>query len=335
MRSDCYIDAMADGRFFHNAGEFTLEELVAEVTGQGGSAGLYRNSDSNKRVRDVAPLDTAGAEDISFLDNPKYADALSKTKAGACIVNKKYAEKAPANTALIISENPYHAYAVIAAKFYPDAGFAAKREITSGAYINPTAEIGSSCHIGENSVIAAGVKIGDNCIIGAGVNISHAIIGDNVIIHNGVCIGQDGFGFALNNGRHVKVPQLGRVIIEDDVEIGANSCIDRGSGPDTVIGGGTRIDNLVQIGHNAQIGKGCVIVSQVGISGSTRIGNYVAIGGQAGIAGHLTIGDGAQIAAQSGVERDIPAGATVCGMPAIPIKQFYRQAAILKRMTRK
>ncbi len=197
------------------------------------------------------------------------------------------------------------------------------------------ATIGDGCWIGAHAVIGENVSLGRECRVGANAVLSHSLIGDHVRIYPGCCIGQDGFGFAIDAAGHVKVPQLGRVIIEDSVEIGANTTIDRGSGPDTVIGQGTWIDNLVQIGHNVKIGRGCVIVSQVGISGSTVVEDYVMMAGQAGIAGHLHIGKGAQIGAKAGVMRDVPAGEKILGAPAVPVKQFMRQVAVVTRLAEK
>jgi UDP-3-O-[3-hydroxymyristoyl] glucosamine N-acyltransferase len=184
-------------------------------------------------------------------------------------------------------------------------------------------------------VIGASVVLGDDVRVGANATLSHCIVGSRVRIYTGVRIGQDGFGFAPDPDAPVKVPQLGRVIVGDDVEIGANTTIDRGAGPDTIIGSGTMIDNLVQIGHNVQIGRGCVLVSQVGISGSTRLGDYVMIGGQDGLTGHLTIGDGAKIGAQAGVLRDVKAGETVLGSPSMPIREFHYLTAYIRRLAAK
>ena len=318
---------MADPQFFQKSGSFTVSE-IAEITGAEISSG-----DGSLVLEDVASLDQAEAVHLSFLDNVKYKDALTKTKAGACLVHSGQAELVPDGVIALISPSPYKAYALAAQAFYPQAA--------AEASIHETAVIGQGAEIGEGTVIEAGVVIGENCKIGAqcyiGANavISHAMIGDHVRIYRGAAIGQDGFGFAIDPQGHVKVPQLGRVIIEDHVEIGANTTIDRGAGPDTVIGQGTWIDNLVQIGHNVRIGKGCIIVSQVGISGSTVIEDFAALGGQVGVAGHLTIGKGARIAAKSGIMRDIPPGEEHMGYPAMPIKQFMKQVAFLKRLINK
>lgn len=338
---------MPDPRFFKKAGSFTLGQ-IAELSG----ATLADDADTDFLIEDVAALDKAGAADIAFLDNIKYKSQFLATKAGACIVAPELASLAPKGVRVLTSPSPYKSYALTAQAFYP-AEQPETAQIAENARVHNTAKIGKNCNVGDNVIIGANVEIGDHCwiesgaVIGAGVKIghhsrigvnatvSHAVIGDHVRLYPGVRVGQDGFGFAIDPAGHVKVPQLGRVVIEDHVEIGANTCIDRGAGPDTLIGQGTWIDNLVQIGHNVKIGKGCIIVSQVGISGSTVIGNYVALGGQVGIAGHLHIGDGAQVAAKSGVMRDIPPRAEYMGYPARPMKEFLRQIAQLNRLIKK
>lgn len=336
---------MADPRFFAVAGPFTLAQL-ARMTG----AELSPGADPEAVFTDVAALDAAGPGQVGFLDNPKYADAFGKSAAGACIVDPAVADKAPHGMALLLTADPYRAYAKVAQAFYPPPpavpGIAATAtvdptatvgegsRIEAGAYVGAGAEIGRNCRIGPNAVIGDGVVLGDDCIVGANAAASHAIIGRKVNIYPGACIGQDGFGFAMGPAGHLKVPQLGRVVIGDDVEIGANATIDRGAGPDTVIGAGCRIDNLVQIGHNVQLGRGCVVVAQVGVSGSTRIDDFVAIGGQAGITGHLRIGAGARIAAQSGVMRDVAAGTTVGGTPAVAMTEWLRQVAAVAKLAK-
>ena len=201
--------------------------------------------------------------------------------------------------------------------------------------IETGAEIGPGCRIGPCAVIGSGVIVGRDCRIGAHVSLSYAILGARVYVYPGARIGQEGFGFASTKAGFLTVPQLGRVILEDDVEVGANTTIDRGSARDTVIGAGSRLDNLVQIGHNVILGRCCVIVAQVGISGSTVLEDFVRVGGQAAMAGHLRIGRGAQIGAQAGVISDMPSGATVLGSPAQPKQEFFRQVVTLKRMARR
>jgi UDP-3-O-[3-hydroxymyristoyl] glucosamine N-acyltransferase len=337
---------MADPRFYAAAGPFDLKEL-AEVSG----AEIGGTADSGMMFSDVRPLATAGREHVSFLDNKRYVDSFRKSQAGACLARPQMADKAPSGMALLVTADPYRAYAKVAAHFYPTLavrpGIAASAtvdptaivgngcQIDAGAVIGARAEIGPNCRVGANAVIGDGVVVGEDCSIGPGAALVYCCIGNRVVIHGGVQIGHDGFGFAMGPKGHFKVPQLGRVIVEDDVEIGANTAIDRGTGPDTVIGAGTKIDNLVQIGHNVVVGKHCIIVSQVGISGSTEIGDFTMIGGQAGFTGHLKIGAGAQIAAQSGVMRDVAAGERIGGSPARAMREFLRQEAMLISMVKK
>lgn len=334
---------MADPRFFTLAGPFSVAEIAARIGAEVAGA-----AEPERLLRDVAPLETATADELSFLDNRRYVDAFRSTRAGAVIVHGSLVDAAPPGVALLVTPQPYRGYARAAQVFYPDppptphldpraaidpgAAIGEGCAIEAHAVIGPGAEIGRRCLIGANAVIGTGVVLGDDVRVGANASLSHCLIGARVRIYPGARIGQDGFGFAPDPDAPVKVPQLGRVIIGDDVEIGANTTIDRGAGPDTVIGAGTMIDNLVQIGHNVQVGRGCVIVSQVGISGSTRLGDYVMIGGQGGLTGHLVIGTGARIAAQSGVMRNVEPGETVMGSPAMPIKNYHYLTAYLRRL---
>ena len=336
---------MADPRFFHNSGPFSATEL-AQIAGAelGGAPKL------DVQFTDVRPLDDAGETDVSFLDNKKYKEEFLKSSAGLCIVRPDLVELAPSGMTLLLTRDPYGAYARVASSFYPvslptdsisdqahiskSAKIGTNCTISVGAIIGENVIIGDNCTIGGNVEIMRGCEVGESCTIGSLVTLQCCKIGKSVIIHPGVRIGQDGFGFAPGAQGHLKVPQLGRVIIGDHVEIGANTTIDRGTGPDTVIGDGTKIDNLVQIGHNAEVGKHCFIVSHVGISGSTKIGDFTMIGGQAGIAGHLQIGSGVKIAAQSGIMRNVGDGETVGGSPARPMKTWMREIATVQKMAK-
>jgi UDP-3-O-[3-hydroxymyristoyl] glucosamine N-acyltransferase len=334
---------MADRRFFTLAGPFTLQQL-AEMTG----SELSDPAHGSRSVHDVAPLHEADAHKVSFFDNRKYADYFRHTRASAVFAKPDAAPLAPAGTVVLKNKNPYKAYAIAAAAFYPmphaeewraptaiideTAMIGPGCHIEHGVVIGKHVKIGARCRIQPNAVIRDGVEIGEDGYIGANVYITHAIIGKKAKIYPGAVIGRQGFGFAIDPTGYVSVPQLGRVIIEDDVEIGANTTVDRGAGPDTVIGQGCRIDNLVQIGHNVKLGKYCVIVSQTGISGSTQLGDYVMTGGQSGFAGHIKIGNGAKVAAQSGVLRDVSAGDEVMGTPAVPLRQFLRQSTMVSKM---
>ena len=337
---------MTDLRFFNRAGPYSLGEL-AELSG----ARLGGGVDGKQLITDVAPLETAGPEDITFLENRKYLDAFAGSRAGAAFVDERFAERAPAGMALLLTKEPYKAFARAAQAFYPAkpvipgiaptaiigpaATVPADCEIGPYVVIEAGARIGARCQIGAHTVIGQAVELGDDCRVGPHVTLSHCLVGARVVLHPGVRIGQPGFGFAPDREGPVKIPQLGRVVIGDDVDIGANTTIDRGSGHDTVIGPGTMIDNLVQIGHNVVLGRGCILAGQVGISGSTKLGDFVMAGGQAGLAGHLNIGTAARIAAQAGLMRDVEPGSTVAGAPAVAITSWWRQVAILQRLATK
>ena len=331
-----------DPRFFRRTGPHSLAAVVDAADAEALPRRLMFTG--------IAPLQTAEAGEVSFLDNRKYADALAATRAGAVIVHPDMADRVPATAVAVISDEPYAAWARVAALFHPvpparpgvhpTAVVAADAAVDPGAEIGPLAvignhaEIGPRCCIGPAAIIGDGVVLGADCRIGAHATLSHALLGDRVIVYPGARIGQDGFGFAVGGEGFVSVPQIGRVVIEDDVEIGANTTVDRGSLHDTLIGAGSRLDNLVQIGHNVRLGRGCVIVSQVGISGSTILEDHVMVGGQAGFTGHLRIGMRARIGAQAGVMSDVPPGADVVGSPAWPAREFFRHVAVLRRLVR-
>src|SRR5271154_2299961 len=308
----------------------------------------------DRRISNIAPLDTAVAADISFLDKPRFLDALAVTRAGACFISPRFEAKAPQGPAVLVNPEPYRAFVAVTRALFPDAlrpsslfGVKGRSKdahvhpsarLEANVTVDPLAVIGADAEIGAGTVIAVGavigpgVCIGRDCAIGASATIQHALIGDRVIIHPGVRIGQDGFGYLLGQKGFQKIPQPRRVIIQDDVEIGANSTIDRGATRDTVIGEGTKIDNLVQIAHNVRIGRHCLIAGQVGISGSSDVGDFVMMGGQVGLADHITVGAGAMLGAKAGVMTDVPPGGRWVGSPAEPIRDFMKGVAVLRKL---
>lgn len=336
---------MPDSRFYKRNGPFTLARLA-----EYGQCDIGRG-DPSLILTDVAPLEKAESSHISLCRSGKYVTALEMTKASACILPAELAEKAPQHIALLVAKYPHRSFALIASAFYPEekttgtiaptavihptAKLGKNVDVGPMAVIGANAELGDGVKIGPLSVIGDGVVIGDHTTIGSHVSLSHALLGKHVHIKPGARIGQSGFGFFMDPGDmggHVPVPQLGRVIIHDYVEIGANTTVDRGSGEDTIIGLGTRIDNLVQVAHNVHFGKGCIMVAQTGVAGSTKFGNYVAAGGQAGFADNLKIGTGARLGAQCGIMRDVLEGEVLAGSPAMPLKAHYRQVAVLKKL---
>jgi UDP-3-O-[3-hydroxymyristoyl] glucosamine N-acyltransferase len=330
---------MADPRFFDNRGPYTLAEVCARA-----NVSAPPDSDATARIEDLANLTAAGPSHLSFFTGGgANAAEFAQSKAGFCFVPQNLGKHTPPATMIVIPcGSVTHAFGAAARFFYPDSALATWAQQTSvdpsarigegvvlspGVVVGPRAEIGDGTRLAPNAVIGRGVTIGRHCDIGSNVTISHAMLGDEVLILPGAQIGSPGFGFASGPAGHVKIPQLGRVIIQDKVEIGACTTIDRGALNDTVIGEGTKIDNLVQVGHGTQIGRHCVIVGQVGISGSCQIGDFVVMGGQVGIADHVTIGTGARIAARAGAASgvELAGGTDYGGAPAKPIRQWIRE----------
>jgi len=337
--------------FFERSEPLSLAKIAA-LTG----AVLVDSALAERRVEGLAVLDAAGPRQLTFLDGPKYLSQLEACRAGACFVSARFEARVPPHTATLRVADPRRAFLTIARKAHPDAlrpaSIFGNQGVSPQAVVHPTARleddivvdplvvIGAHSQIGQDTVIGAGavigphVTIGRSCSIGAGVTITCSLLGNGVIVHPGCRIGQDGYGYVSGPKGHIKVPQTGRVIIQNDVEIGANTTIDRGALGDTVIGEGTKIDNLVQIAHNVSIGRNCIIVSQVGLSGSTTLGDGVVLGARVGTNSHVTIGDGAQIAATSNVHGDVPPAARYGGTPAKPVKHWFREMLLLERLAK-
>ncbi len=331
---------MIDQNFYKNVGPFSLDDISKML-----SCKYVGNGDLT--LNDISTLDNAKDDELSFYNNSKYSNAYKDSCAGAVLVSNKLKNGRTSN--LIICEDPYFMMARVASIFYPDSlypnfsfsnkekrlNFDQSIKISENAFVHKNAQIGKNCEIGCNSVIGPNVVIGDNCLIADNVSIYYSIIGKHVKIYQGVKIGSEGFGFIMQKNSIQKIPQLGRVLIEDSVEIGSNSTIDRGSIGDTIIGKLSMLDNLVHIAHNVEIGQGCIIAAMTGISGSTKIGNRTIIGGQVGISGHLSIGNNVKIAAKSGIMKNIKDNQTVAGYPSENILDWHRNTIILKKIRKK
>jgi UDP-3-O-[3-hydroxymyristoyl] glucosamine N-acyltransferase len=338
---------MTEPVFLKQTSGLTLDE-IAKLCGAELTAPPHM-----RRIINIAPLDRAGPSDLTFFEHRRYADTAAATHAGACMTTALLAKHLPPQVVALIVRDPYRAFVTVARELFPHSlrpSSLAKAGSVSGAHIDPSArletgvtvdpgavigagaEIGAGSVVGPNAVIGPEVRIGRDSAIGANAVIANALIGDRVIVHPGCNIGQDGFGFVMSAQGHLKVPQVGRVIIQDDVEIGAGTTIDRGAIRDTVVGEGTKIDNMVQIGHNVSIGRHCILVSQVGIAGSSTLEDFVVLGARAGVKDHVTIGEGSQIAATSNVNSDVPPGSRWGGTPAKPLKQWFREVTTLARL---
>lgn len=341
---------MTDPVFFEPSRRFTASEIAA-LTG----AEIRTPARADNVVVALASADKGGPGTLIFIDGRRNAAMLNGVDASAVLCTDDVAASVTGDIAVLVSERPHQDFATVgrlmfpaaakptaftgeqgispAAHVHPAATIEKGAIIEAGAVISPGAEIGSGTVIAPNAVVGANCRIGRGSFVGPGTTIQNALIGDGVILHAGVRIGQDGFGFVPGRQGAEKIPQLGRVVIQDDVEIGANTTVDRGTLSDTVIGQGTKIDNLVQIAHNVRIGRSCLIAGLCGISGSVTLGDGVMLGGSVGLADHVSIGAGAAVAARAGVMHDVPAGERWAGSPARPIRDFFREIAIIRKMS--
>ncbi len=326
----------------------TIAEIASLVGARFAGAG-------DRWLSGIAALENASPDDLTFFDRGSQEKSARSTDAGACLTTDAFARNLPTHTTRLLVAEPYSAFVEVARGMFAgvlrqsflalpgsvegahvDATARLESDVTidPGAVIGPGAEIGCRTIIGANAVVGPHVRIGRDCSVGAGSTIANALIGDRVILHPGCRIGQDGFGFISSTTGHLKVPQIGRVIIQDDVQVGAGSAVDRGGLRETVIGEGSKIDNLVQVGHNVTIGRHCIVLANSGIGSSSTLGDFVVLGAGVGLADNVTIGEGAQIAAVSGVHHDVPIGARWSGTPVRPIRQWLREMKALAHLSR-
>lgn len=337
---------MVDTRFHRFAGSVSIGDLLTSLKR---SDILPTLTDADLIISGVAELELAGAGELALAAHPNYSDELRRTQASAVIVLPALRDLVPAGTMAIASDKPHHLFADILDALYPDSTRSViaggrvelgepiiERDVVLGTnvVIGAGVEIGRNTVIGANTVIGPGVTIGRNCIIAANTTIDCAHIGNDVVIHAGVRVGTEGFGWLDFGHTNRKLPQLGRVLIQDRVEIGANSTIDRGALGDTVLGEGTKIDNLVQIGHNCRIGRNCLIAAMSGLSGSTIVEDGVLLGGGVGTSGHLTIGTGSVVHGRAAVTKNWPAGSKLAGAPAQDIRDFWREMAAMRKLAK-
>lgn len=342
---------MTELSFFRMASAVGVGDIAALCTARVEANG----GNPEAQVTGIASAASCSAGQLAFVEGRRNRHLLDGIEAAAVLVSEDLLDHVPKGVVALVVRHPHQAFARVARAMYPSAirpepvtgenGISPKAFVhaqarlekgvivEAGAVVGAGAEIGAGTIVGPGAVVGPDCRVGRNCFIGAHTSLLATLAGNRVVIHPGARIGQDGFGYVPGAAGLEKVSQIGRVVLQDDVEIGANTTIDRGALGDTVVGEGTKIDNLVQIGHNVKIGRCCAIAAQCGISGSVTIGNYVMLGGRVGIADHLTIGDGVQLAAASGVMHDIPAGEKWAGAPAMPVKKFFRQTAALKNLS--
>ena len=338
---------MADPRFFTRAGPFKISDIALQI-----GVHVPSDADADRLISDIEDIATASEGTLCFVTDKKFLPQLAETSAAAVLVGNSHVGACPPHVIALACDDPYMAMALAAQAFYPETALARPMpgqtqagapaihptarigqncEIADSVTIGANAEIGDNTHLAANVVIGGGVALGRDCTLGAGVVVGYSLIGDRVTIHSGSRIGQCGFGFAPSKA-HVKVPQLGRVIIQADVEIGANCAIDRGTLGDTIVGEGSKLDNLVHLAHNVELGRHVFMAGQSGIAGGTHIGDYCQVGGQAGIYGHLTLGAHVVVGAKSSVTRSFPENTQLMGIPARPAREFLRETATLKRL---